>query len=115
MTTGRVILIFSIFFSLLSGYAIATEGDPFDSLLPSTSTGTEKPKEKIVEPPAINIEGALWGSDMPQAIIDGEVYKVGDTLKSVDAKIYKIEKNKVFIFYEGRLFEMKVSSKKEAK
>ncbi len=112
----RSTIIFIVFFSILCGYSIAAEdkNDPFDSLLPAKSASTgEKPK--AVEPPAISIEGVLWGTDMPETIIDGEVYKVGDTLKNVDAKIYKIEKNKVSIFYEGRLFEMKVTGKKEAK
>lgn len=113
----KIIIGFSVFLNLLSGYSAAeTKGDPFDSLLP-VKEGPKNPdgKPKVSQPPAISIEGALWDSDMPQAIIDGDVYKVGDTLKSIDAKIYKIEKNRVFIFYEGMLYEMKVTGKKEAK
>lgn len=111
------IIISVIFFNILSGYSGAQEKtDPFDSLLP-TKSAPDKPNDqpKVVQPPAISIEGALWDTEMPQAIIDGDVYKVGETLKNVDAKVYKIEKNRVFIFYEGRLYEMKVTGKKEAK
>ena len=102
---------------MLSGYSAAQEkSDPFDSLLPTKdSPGNTSEQPKVVQPPAISIEGALWDTEMPQAIIDGDVYKVGDTLKNIDAKVYKIEKNRVFIFYEGRLYEMKVTGKKEAK
>ncbi|MFA6281896.1 MAG: hypothetical protein WCY05_05290 [Candidatus Omnitrophota bacterium] len=113
----KIIIGFFIVLNMLSGYSFAeNQGDPFDSLLPvkSVSEKTEE-KVKVSQPPAISIEGALWDSDMPQVIIDGDVYKVGDTLKNVDAKIYKIEKNLVFVFYEGQLYPMKVTGKKEAK
>lgn len=115
---------YAIIISLLCAATIANiyaEGEikdePFDSLLPEP---TEKPgggpvSSKVnVAPPQISVEGVLWGNDSPQTIIDGDVYKVGDTLKRVDAKVYKIEKNKVFIFYSGRLFEMGIN-KKEGK
>jgi len=111
------IIIFIGFLSMLSGYSVADiRPDPFVSLLPVKDEQKKaEEKAKTPQPPAISIEGALWDSDMPQAIIDGDVYKVGETLKSIDAKIYKIEKNRVFIFYEGILYEMKVTGKKEAK
>ncbi|MFA5271894.1 MAG: hypothetical protein WC412_06120 [Candidatus Omnitrophota bacterium] len=108
------ILIFFIFLNALGSYSFAqNKTDPFDSLLPVKEE--QRRVEELVktpQPPEVSIEGALWDSDMPQAIIDGDVYKVGDTLKSINAKIYKIEKNRVFIFYEGILYEMKVTGKK---
>jgi len=91
--------------------------DPFDSLLPEKEAGqTQLPDgtTKVATPPPVAIEGVAWDTSMPQVIIDGDVYKVGETLKNLDAKVYKIEKNNVFIFYEGRLYEMKVTGKKEA-
>lgn len=105
-------------FLLAASFAIhiraeENKSDPFVSLLPQKGDKGLSGK-KIVSPPPITIEGALWNTDTPQAIIDGDVYKVGDKLKGYDAKIYKIEGNVVSIFYEGRLFEMKVSRKKEA-
>lgn len=107
------ILIFLVFLNVLSVYCFAeNKTDPFESLLPVKESQQKADQIKAPQPPAVSIEGALWDSDMPQAIIDGDVYKVGDTLKSVDAKIYKIEKNRVFIFYEGILYEMKVTGKK---
>jgi type II secretory pathway component PulC len=89
--------------------------DPFVSLLPARQVKEgEKQNTTVVGPPQISIEGVLWDSDTPGAIIDGDVYKVGDALKRLDAKVYKIEKNKVFIFYSGTLFEMNIT-KKEVK
>jgi len=114
----KIIIIFLAVCSILSynSFAQETKTDPFSSLLPEkegqgkTSSGVAKASV----PPPITIEGAIWDTNTPQAIIDGEVYKVGDTLKGVDGKVYKIEKNSVFIIYEGRLYEMKVAGKKEA-
>jgi type II secretory pathway component PulC len=91
----------------------SAKDDPFTSLLPAQEKGGQK-NPAAVSPPQVKIEGVLWDSDMPQVIIDGDVYKVGDTLKRVKAKVYKIERNKVFIFYSGRLFEMGIG-KKEVK
>ena len=87
--------------------------DPFKSLLPEPKPevypGIGQVEQTKVEPPSITISGILWGTDMPEAIIDGEVYKVGDTLKNVDARLYKIENNKLFVFYEGMLHEMQIN------
>lgn len=101
-------------------YAQGEEGerDPFEPII---TKGEELPPPppppppphvlEEVTPPAVNIEGVLWGTDKPLTIIDGEVYSLGDTLKNADAKVEKIEKNKVFILYQGQVFEMGIKSK----
>jgi type II secretory pathway component PulC len=91
--------------------------DPFEPVLPAeTQTTTqERPKDELL-PPLITIEGVLWGTDSPSAIIDGDVYKVGDNLKNLDAQVNQIEKNTVFIMYKGKIWRMKVEkNKKEAR
>ncbi|MEI8348821.1 MAG: hypothetical protein WCI77_01580 [Candidatus Omnitrophota bacterium] len=86
--------------------------DPFEPSLPKQEKpGDLKPVKGAATAPNIAIQGVLWNSDVPQVIIDGDVYKAGDKLKTVDAKIYKIDKNRVFIFYEGRLYDMGVAKK----
>jgi type II secretory pathway component PulC len=55
----------------------------------------------------------MWGSDVPMAIIDGEVYKEGDVIISNGAKLYKIENNEVLIYYDGRLHKRKVGVQPE--
>jgi len=102
------IFLFSCFF-YGHGFILA---DPFEPVIPIEETTEAQDKyefrgQKEIQPPEVVIEGVLWGKTIPQAIIDGEVYKKGDTLKSVDAKIVKIEKNIVFISYQGKVFEMK--------
>ncbi|MDD4955581.1 MAG: hypothetical protein PHP17_06050 [Candidatus Omnitrophica bacterium] len=111
-----IIFLAGVLFWSYGAFAQAARAvDPFDSLLPEKEgqTSTGEPAKPAMPPP-VTVQGAIWDTDTPQVIIDDEVYKVGDTLKGMDAKVYKIEKNTVFIFYEGRLYEMKVAGKKEA-
>lgn len=53
-------------------------------------------------PPPLNIQGMVWGSDIPQAIINGKVLKVGDTVDGV--KITNIDKEGVEVFYVGQTY-----------
>lgn len=111
---ARVIIVMSLILGCIGNIYAQQEikDDPFESLLPIQQPKEGAQTQQVTQTaPAISIEGVLWDSDKPQAIIDGDVYKVGDTLKRTDAKIYKIEKNKVSIFYGGRLFEMGISKK----
>ena len=50
--------------------------------------------------PDLNIEGLIWNSDMPQAIINGSVVKIGDYIEGV--KIVGIDKKGITIEHEGQ-------------
>lgn len=88
--------------------------DPFVSLLPKEEPKKTKEKKEVKEeyisPPEITVEGVLWGTDKPEAIIDGKVYVVGDYLDK-ETKIYKIEKNEVYILHKGKVFKMTTKHK----
>jgi type II secretory pathway component PulC len=91
--------------------AASTHKDPFDSVIPeeTTSAGVvTQRQDEAIAPPKITVEGIIWGVETPQTIIDGEVYKTGDTLKNAEAKIFKIEKNVVMLEYKGKIFESKI-------
>jgi len=90
-------------------YTASDTRDPFVCSLP------EKPKEILVQEissrpeaenrlPEMNIQGIVWQSDNPQAIIDGQVVKVGDTIK--EAKVIKIAKEGVSFVYQEKLFTL---------
>ena len=54
---------------------------------------------KDIPLPKLNIEGLVWNSDMPQAIINDKVVRIGDTIEGVE--VVKIEKKGVTIKYSG--------------
>jgi type II secretory pathway component PulC len=105
-----------LFLGPLAGFSEVR--DPFETVLPqdtSASAVNAIPTSTDVNPPSVKIEGILWGTDQPAAIIDGEVYKVGDTLKTVNAKLCRIEKDSVFVDYNNKIFEIGSPKKKEGK
>ena len=50
--------------------------------------------------PFLSIQGIVWGSGLPQAIINNQVVKIGDLIKGV--RVVDISKEGVTVFYEGR-------------
>lgn len=65
-------------------------------------------KERAAEPhavkyaapmPQLRIQGLLWASDMPQAIINGKIVGLGDYIEGV--KIVAIQKDGVTVEYGG--------------
>ena len=110
-------VMFVVFFLSASAYPQAYFRDPFESLLPKEPeevspdpTGKRKPEEELL----VTVEGVLWDSDLPQTIIDGDVYRVGDKLKEIDAKVFRIDKNVVYIAKGDKIYK-KTVEKKEGK
>ena len=108
---------FLLLFLLLPILLYSADGyrNPFESLLPKNEVTpgagarAGEPQE-VTKPLTIVVQGVLWGSQMPQAIIDGEVYKVGDQLKSLeDASVLRITNNVVFITHGDKIHKMMVS------
>ena len=89
--------------------------DPFLSILPEDVKITDSEAQKRTKdaPPPVAINGILWNSDNPQTIIDGGVYSVGDKLINLEAQVFKIRKNTVFISYGDKISAMR--TKKEEK
>ena len=114
-------VLFLLFFVLAVGnvsllaQAIETK-DPFVPLLPEEKHSKKKesayennmalniPREEL----SVNLEGVIWGRNIiPQAIIDGEIYKAGDKIKGTDAVVKEIKENKVSVFFDGRIIILK--------
>jgi len=51
--------------------------------------------------PKFNISGIVWNCDRPQAIINGTVVDVGDTLDSLKIKVTGISKDGVEVMFKG--------------
>jgi len=69
-------------------YRADTLRDPLVSLLPSEHSleaGTQRAHDPEQEPsspsPQVVVQGLIWGGERPQAVINGEVYDVGDTIE----------------------------------
>jgi len=70
--------------------------DPFHGLIEESSA-----KGAVETPmPALVVQGVVWGTSLPQAIINGQVVKIGDTIEK--ARIIDITKDGVVIFFGGR-------------
>ena len=56
---------------------------------------------RILEPlPGINVAGVVWNTDRPQAIINGQIVGIGDTVSG--AKILDIKKMGITVLFQGR-------------
>ena len=102
-------LIFILILVSLSLTAWAQQRDPFESILPKEDIRLKKAEDSAkakVSAPKLTVEGILWGTDKPQAIINGDVYGVGEVIKGMpQTKIHKIEKGSVVIIHEGMVFQ----------
>jgi hypothetical protein len=86
-----------------SEYIPASE-DPFKNLfeLHLYRARKVKPKEKLAVPlPVLTIEGIIWNTHMPQAIVNGQVVKIGDVIEGVT--IVNIEKQGITVDHSGEI------------
>jgi len=72
---------------------------PGDSGLPGPGAG--QPVVHDVPDLEIPIQGIVWGTDLPQVIIDGKVYIVGDKIEDYEADILDIKKDKIIVLFQG--------------
>lgn len=67
---------------------------------PAEKIKKEPPKEIVL--PTFTVTGIVWGKESPRAIIDQQVYKIGDIVKG--AKILEITQKGIRMIYEGKEF-----------
>ena len=114
---AKMIVVFILMIVVLGIKVYPQEGysrDPFLPLIPMEA-GEEIDGEggiKVTLPP-LKLEGVLWGGNFAQVIIDGQVYKVGDSLKDIEAKVFRIEKNTVFISFKNKIYELTTNKVKK--
>lgn len=127
-TSGRIVLVLLISFgcaggNVFSSWAQAVEysgssfRDPFVSQLPKpiiegTKQAGARLAEGQIQPPAIEVESQISGGPVPQAIIGGKIFRLGDKVQ--DALITKITKEGVEVLYQGRTFLYPAPSRKYA-
>ena len=75
--------------------------------IPDISSVIPKPEPKkaeVIRPPSMNINGLVWDSDMPQAIINGRVVSLGDSVDG--AVVTQIHETGVEILFKGKEFSI---------
>lgn len=87
-------------------YKAAGLRDPFEA--PSVKKG-EADEDAVTKlsatpPPVLTVQGLIWGGDIPQAIINDNVVKLGDTIQG--AKILSITKDGVTVLFEGMQYNL---------
>lgn len=94
-------------------YLASSLRDPFRSLLPADEVLLPAPSPVVVNKPSaqeegvmpvLALQGILWGATMPMAIIDNEVYTVGDVVQG--ATITRIGRFGVTLELEGRTMQL---------
>ena len=87
--------------------------DPFEKQLPVEAPVAELPeiapiKEEIV-PPVILVEGLVAGGPVPQVIIGGNIFRIGDKVQ--DAAITAITKEGIEVIYKLEMFSYPAPSR----
>jgi len=55
--------------------------------------------------PDLKVQGIIWGTDIPQAIINNKVVKVGDTIAG-GVRVVEINKDGVSVFFKNRNYNL---------
>lgn len=76
--------------------------DPFQNPLTEASKPAAKPEGAAVAerhaPPSLSVQGLIWGGNIPQAIVNNKVVKVGDAIDG--ARVISIDKNGITVLFE---------------
>ena len=93
-------------------YTASAMRDPLQSLLPReelatmpTMTDAPAPMPQAPQPPPIlALQGVFWGDAVPTAIINGQVYGIGDTVSG--ATIRAIDRRGIELEFQGASYRM---------
>jgi len=76
--------------------------DPFESPWERQQAPTKEKPAVAYDLPQMEIQGMIWGSEMPQAIINNTVVRVGESIQG--AEIIDIRQEGVYVLYQGRQY-----------
>ncbi|MFA5093444.1 MAG: general secretion pathway protein GspB [Candidatus Omnitrophota bacterium] len=88
-------------------YRSAQLRDPFVSVLTNEAKpanqglAMEKPK---IDPNKFKVQGLIWGSKLPQTIINGTVLRIGDFIE--EAEVLEIDKKGVVLSISGQIVNL---------
>ena len=73
--------------------------NPFKAYLDQLKKNKPIKRSDQVPLPSFSIEGLVWNTGMPQAIVNGKIIKIGDTIDGV--KVVNIDKGGITVEYQG--------------
>ncbi len=76
--------------------------DPFRDYLPKADLERGKFQKQLGN---IKVTGLIWNTDLPLAIINGKVCKIGDSVGG--AKVIDINKKGVFLDFHGEIYMLR--------
>ncbi|MBI4355103.1 MAG: hypothetical protein HY597_01455 [Candidatus Omnitrophica bacterium] len=79
--------------------------DPLASLLPTEQLRAGAAAQQAAPPP-MALRGIIWSEAQPQAIIDRQVVRPGDTV--LGAEVISIKRDGVTLLYRGRTIQLKL-------
>lgn len=88
-------------------YKAGSLRDPFQKDIPqerSVKQEAQPSETKQSQPPALTVQGLIWGGNFPQAIINNKVVKTGDSIEG--ARILSIDKEGITVFYDGNEYNL---------
>ena len=96
-----------------------TNRNPFEDYLPKEEKEEGEISEEVVEVhdyewdeqliSDLDIQGIMWGTEEPAAIINDEIYYEGSYILNKEGEIKEIEQGKIIILYKGREYKKGVS------
>ena len=93
--------------------------DPLKSLLPteppppeSSPISTEAAQPQQMSPPALRLQGLLWGGPKPKAIINDDVYGIGDVVEGATIKF--IDHRQVTVDFQGTALSLSTTKERPA-
>lgn len=99
-------LVINLVIFILTGYLYAetVTKDPFIPQLPAKKPPKQiEPPPKEIPKPMLSIQGLVWQTSMPQAIVNNKVVKMGDSLTD-EIKILDVSRDGISIEYQGATF-----------
>jgi len=79
-------------------YAAEDYRDPFKALIFGEGQGEIEISDAPL--PALAAQGIIWGGKIPQAIINNQVVKIGDTIEG--AEIVDIDQDGIILFFQNK-------------
>ena len=84
------------------------KGQPGGTDSTKTGKGNEKglpPKEKVeIKAPVFTINGLVWYSDLPQAIVNSKIVGIGDTID--ESNVVAISETGIEVIFQGKRFKV---------